>query len=231
MLYTVKKKVTIQNRQSSKMIANIHAYILAGFFFLQVLALSGCGRGEEELLVGMEEEKTVETTLEYVSEDSTGDVQPVDIFIDVCGAVSRPGVVRLPAESRVYQAVEAAGGLLPEAASAWINQARVLSDGEQVYVPSVDEVQADTRWESPAAAGSGHAADELPLSSATGLIDINSADLAGLMTLSGIGEAKARAILDYRSATGPFGSIEDIKKVSGIGEGIFAKIKDHITAG
>ena len=83
----------------------------------------------------------------------------------------------------------------------------------------------------PQSAGDGAAMGNEPAQPGPGLIDINSADLAGLMTLSGIGTAKAQAILDYRSRYGPFGSIEDIKNVSGIGEGIFARIKDYITAG
>ena len=205
-------------------------YISTVLFFLLMSVFSGCGRDEEEFLAGLEREETVATTLADTPETTAADSGPAEIFIDVCGAVTRPGVVRLPAQSRVYQAIEAAGGMLPEAAGAWVNQARMLEDGERVYVPTEDEVQADTR-PMPQSAGDGAAMGNEPAQPGPGLIDINSADLAGLMTLSGIGTAKAQAILDYRSRYGPFGSIEDIKNVSGIGEGIFARIKDYITAG
>ena len=199
---------------------------------LLMMTCSGCGAEEEEFLAGPVREESVTTTL--TEPDKTGaaaaDPVPTDIYVDVCGAVREPGVVRLPPESRVYQAVEAAGGLLPQAAGAWVNQARMLQDGEQVYVPSLEEVQEDTQ---PAlrTVVPGTAVDKETQSVSSGLVDINSADLAGLMTLTGIGQAKAQAILDYRAGMGPFTGIEDIKKVSGIGEGIFAKIKDHITAG
>ena len=160
--------------------------------------------------------------------------EPEEIFVDVCGAVMQPGVVRLKPGSRVYQAVEAAGGFSPEAASARINQARSLQDGEQVYVPTLEEA-ADTGGaalpsgpDDPGPAGSSAGGTGVDL---TGKININTADITALMTLDGIGKAKAQAILDYRMMTGTFGSIEDIKKVSGIGDGIYNKIKDSITIG
>ncbi len=196
---------------------------------LLMMTCSGCGT-EEEFLAGPVREESVTTTLTGPDKAGAADPVPADIYVDVCGAVRKPGVVRLPPGSRVYQAVEAAGGLLPQAAGAWVNQARMLQDGEQVYVPALEEVQEDTQ---PAlrTAVPGTAADKDSQAVSSGLVDINSADLAGLMTLTGIGQAKAQAILDYRASMGPFTGIEDIKKVSGIGEGIFAKIKDHITAG
>lgn len=129
----------------------------------------------------------------------------------ICGAVKKPGVYSFPEGARVCDAVEAAGGLKKKALPDAVNQARVLIDGEQITIPSKSNKQTTT-------------------SSETGeMVNINQATAEELMTLSGIGEAKAQMIIAYREENGFFSSKEDIMKISGIKEGVYNQIKDDIT--
>jgi competence protein ComEA len=150
------------------------------------------------------------------SSEETGNV-----FIYVCGAVKDPGVYVLPEGSRVYEAIRMAGGMTPEANEAFVNQARVLVDGEQITVFTKEETQGldpDTfEYDIPAA-------DQV----SQGKININKASAEELTSLSGIGEAKALAIIEYRETNGAFRETSDIMKVSGIGEALYNKIKDDI---
>lgn len=150
---------------------------------------------------------------------------PEDIFVDVCGAVACPGVYALEAGSRVFQAIEAAGGFLPAAAGNCINRAQVMRDGQQIYVPTKEEAEG-LGWK-PEGKNQGTAAEESKQPD-QGKINLNTADLAALQTLSGIGEAKAQAILAYREEHGGFSSVEDLMNVPGIKEGTFLKIKDKL---
>ena len=149
---------------------------------------------------------------------------PAEIVVDVEGAVAAPGVVRLTEGSRVYEAVEAAGGALDSADRAKVNMAEKITDGAAIYIPF--------RGEEVSAAGvsSGTSAASAVSSggSSGGLININTADKTTLMELPGIGEVYAQSIIDYRQSAGAFQKIEDIKNVSGIGDGKFQKIKDRI---
>ena len=132
-----------------------------------------------------------------------------DIYVYVCGAVEREGVYRLPAGSRIYEAVEMAGGFREDAATAEVNQAEVLQDEARVYVPTFAEVVA------------GEAEND-------GKINLNKATKEELMTLPGVGASRAESIIQYRSENGGFKSIEEIMLISGIKEGLFEKIKDLI---
>lgn len=194
-------------------------------------ALSGCGGREADLLleeVSEEDAVSAESADAGVKEPSKAPevtAEPEEIYVDVCGAVARPGVFALESGSRVYQALEAAGGILPEGSAVFINQAQILTDGQQVYVPTQEE--AEQQGDSPpglsaggASAGSG---DETG-----GKVNINTADETQLTTLSGIGPSKAQAIIAYREENGGFSSIEEIMNVQGIKEGTFGKIKDDI---
>ena len=143
---------------------------------------------------------------------------PQTIYVDICGAVTSPGVYELPYGSRVFQAIEQAGGYLPEAAASYLNRAKGLSDGQQVYVPT----QAEVDSQRIAATQDGSA------SSTEQKIDLNTADVSQLTTLTGVGESKALAIIAYREENGPFTSAEDIMNVPGIKEGTYEKIKDKI---
>ena len=140
-------------------------------------------------------------------------------FVHVCGEVNSPGVYELPDGSRIFEAIEAAGGFTGEAYQPSINLADKVSDGQQVLVPTKEE----------AASMPVQIPDQVPTSNETGLVNINRADVTELQKLSGIGEAKAQEILQYRESKGQFNSIEEIKNVNGIGAKLYEKIKENIT--
>lgn len=142
------------------------------------------------------------------------------IVVDVSGAVAQPGVYQMPVGSRVEDAIAAAGGLLPEAYAETLNMAAPLSDGSKVLVPIWDE-QSLSPADGQASTG-GAAQIGFP-------VNINTASLESLMTLPGIGEVKAHAIIDYRVQHGPFTSPEDIQNVHGIGPATYENLEDLIT--
>lgn len=161
---------------------------------------------EEAVSTGTDEEK--ENTL---------------IYVHVCGEVKNPNVYSLEEGTRVIDAVKKAGGFTKAAAKNYINQARVVVDGEQLYIPSKDEVQDMNILE-----GKGlDKAGESPAKST--LVNINIASMEDLMTLPGIGESKAKSIITYREENGTFKSIEELKNIVGIKEGVYQKISDLIT--
>ena len=206
------------------------------------------------------------------------------MFVHVCGAVALPGVYELPADARIYLAVEAAGGFLESADQEWCNQAQPLSDGDSLRIYTVDETknlaeegispqedhfgitasldrfgstdeaagsaaQSAGSWGTAVngaanvagasgvngAAGVAGASGINDLSSAgdasasDGRINLNTADAQQLMQIPGIGSARAADIISYRTAHGSFTSVEELLEVSGIGQGIFEKIKNYVT--
>ena len=147
------------------------------------------------------------------------------IFVYVCGAVNAPGVYELPEGARVFEALELAGGVTGEAAQELVNQARTAEDGERIYMPTREEAER-----SVSGAGAAGAWDSLNEETAgNGKININTAGMDELMTLTGIGEAKAQSIISHREKNGNFQSIEELMEIEGIKEGVFNKIKDDIT--
>lgn len=143
-----------------------------------------------------------------------------EVWVHVVGAVRHPGVQRLASGTRVADAVEAAGGLLGNAAADGVNLARVVQDGEQIVVPTRDQWAAG----GPTASASGDAR----AGPGGGKVDINSADVARLDTLPGVGPATAQRIVTDREANGPFASVEDLGRVPGIGEKKLDALKDLI---
>lgn len=135
-----------------------------------------------------------------------------EIRVHVCGAVMSPGVVALPEDSRAEDALEAAGGFAENAWRDYVNLAERVQDGEKLYFPTLEESESLVLQEAD-----------------SGLVNINTADVAMLCTLPGIGESRANDIIAYREANGPFGSCEDIMKVSGIKDSVYSKISDKIT--
>ena len=196
--------------------------------FTLVPLLSSCGSKRAQLL--LTESAEVEPTLDDQSADPTPTQVPTPtpqppLYVDVCGAVLHPGVYILPAGARVYTAIDAAGGFTADAATTYLNQALPLTDGQQVYVPSTVDVVSgagdashSTRF--PGLGGADAIED--------GRININTAGEAELTQISGIGPSKAKAIIVFRETNGPFETTEDICKVPGIGEGIYAKIQEQI---
>lgn len=141
-----------------------------------------------------------------------------ELYVHVSGAVSRPGLIRVPAGSRVVDAIEAAGGFAETADPAGVNLARVVQDGEQLRVPVVGEMMTQPEGASGSAGGASG-----------GLIDLNRATAAQLETLPRIGPALAQRIVEWREANGPFGAVTDLRNVSGVGDKIFEELKDRVT--
>lgn len=199
--------------------------------FMIFPGLSGCGKKEAEILLEEEQKESSEKETEILETEKEPEPEitqpPQDIFVDICGAVTKPGVYRMPPDSRVYEAVEAAGGLLPEAAGNRVNQAQPLSDGQQIYVPTKEEAEKAGAVPAEGAFPEIKAGENSPVSE-NGKVNLNTADAAALQTLSGIGESKAQAILAYREEHGGFSSIEELMDVPGIKENTFLKIKEKI---
>ena len=172
---------------------------------------------------------------------SDKEMQQAMIYVDVCRAVANPGVFQLAAGSRVFQAIEAAGGYLPEAALTCVNRAGVLTDGQQLYILTQEEMERQgldpaemagaSDGQMNGSAGTGQNTGMTAQVQQDNRININTADEAQLTTLTGIGATRAQAIIAYREENGPFVAIEDIMNVQGIKEGTFAKIKDEIVVG
>lgn len=172
---------------------------------------------------------------------SDKEMQQAMIYVDVCGAVANPGVFQLAAGSRVFQAIEAAGGYLPEAALTCVNRAGVLTDGQQLYILTQEEMERQgldpaemagaSDGQMNGSAGTGQNTGMTAQVQQDNRININTADEAQLTTLTGIGATRAQAIIAYREENGSFVAIEDIMNVQGIKEGTFAKIKDEIVVG
>ena len=207
----------------------IFSLIRKGKIVISVLAaaivLCGCKR----------EKQTVFTETVYASDD-TGDTRQDAIYeeqlehaeticVFVCGAVNCEGVYELPESSRVIDAVEAAGGYSEDADRIYVNQAEYVYDTQRVEIPTFEEAQRLREIEAEAAAEQGDSGSVRE----NGLIDINTADKQELMRIPGIGESKADRIIEYRQIHGRFGSIEELMNVSGIGSGMYEKMKDCIT--
>ena len=154
-------------------------------------------------------------------ESQSAEVPAHEITVYVTGAVNRPGVVTLKEGARIGDAVNSCGGLLPTGDAERVNMAQVLKDGQKVQVPEKAQAAnaAAADKSKPAKAGSpGDGA----------LVNINTADLQALDALPGIGPSTAQKIIDYRETEGAFQDIADLKKIKGIGEAKFAKLKDKI---
>ena len=199
------------------------ALIFIVFFFF-----AGCGSadteedGVEEITLTDEETEEAAENAE-TSENNGGeqaDTAGQTVFVYVCGAVESPGVYELRADARVFEAISSAGGITEDAAPDAVNQARVIADGEQIYVPTVEEAASQQ---------TGVGGTTVTKGTESVKVNINTAGKEELMTLTGIGEAKADDILKYREEHGSFGSIEELMQINGIKEGVFNKIKDDIT--
>ena len=177
-----------------------------------------------------------------LSEEALREPASEEIAVYVCGAIQSPGVVYLPAGARVCDALEKAGGFTEYADSQWLNQAKLLSDGEMLIVYTKEETAAmseqgiamgGTMPLQGLSAGDGSGStvpgSPSPADAGSTLINLNTATKEQLKTLPGIGEAKADAIIRYRTESGYFASPEDVMNISGIKNSIFEKIRDQIT--
>lgn len=193
-----------------------YIFIVAGVFLILGAVYFLVWKQQKNTVVFTMKEETLKCQ-EEVTSDSQYDAQNLKaeesmIYVYVCGYVNAPGVYALSQEARMYEAVEMAGGIREGGCAEYLEMASVLSDGMRIYVPSVEEaVAAESRNEED-----------------NGLINLNAASKEQLMTLPGIGEAKADAILQYREDYGGFGAVEDVMNVPGIKEAAFSKIKKYI---
>ena len=168
---------------------------------------------------------------EETAEEGTDALAPAGVekhspeYAGNTGEVAAPGVYEMKEGSRIYQAVEMAGGLTENAAGDFLNMAGKLEDGMKVQIPDREEA---VQWSREAAAYPGISAGA-DGGAVTSKINLNTAVKEQLMTLKGIGEARAEAIIAYRQEYGPFARIEDIMEVPGIKEAAFQKIKEDIT--
>ena len=206
------------NWDKIKIIATITFIILAGTVY-SVSTMSKGGKADDriELVVTDSVISTSDEAGSHFdsSDDSTKDDSNTDIYVHICGAVINPGVYQVPVGTRVYQALELAGGSSDDAYLSGINLADKLADGQKVYIPAEGE-----NAEGILSTDSGDVQSVM--------ININTASEAELMTLPGIGQSRAKDIINYRVKNGLFESIDDIMKVSGIKEAAFEKIKDLI---
>lgn len=197
-------------------------FIITIFFMCMFCACS------KETQVMLEESETylqesqfasvTETSVEVSSSESGS-----TIFVHVCGQVNAPAVYEFENGARVVEAIEKAGGFMENAATDYLNLAKVLTDGEKIYVPDKEEalglnpVNVDT--------AQGNVADAKDTNTK---VNINTASKEELLSLKGIGDSRAEDIINYRTENGKFAAIEDIMKVPGIKQGAFNKIKDNI---
>lgn len=164
-------------------------------------------------------------TLSDGASDGDAASQPAALVtVHVAGAVADAGIYAIPEGSRVQDAVDAAGGFVEDAAPDAVNLARVLQDGEQVVIPTQEQVRGGVVPTTGGAQATG-AAEGAGIAA---MVNINTAGADELDTLPGVGPATAQAIIEERESGGPFASIEDIQRVSGIGEKKFEKLKDSI---
>ena len=178
------------------------------------------------------EEGLTVTQDEAFQEGTASTAQPVRLSVHVVGEVANPGLYEVDAGSRVQAAIDAAGGFTNDANQGSVNLAREIVDGEQIVVASKNASAAGASGAGSAgsAGTASSGASGAGFSSAPGgLVNINTADIAGLSSLSGIGEATAKKIIADREKNGPFKTTKDITRVSGIGDKKYEAIKDSIT--
>lgn len=193
-------------------IKRLRLILFSVFVTAQLFMCVGCS-DESDIVIdktNVENDDEISSQAQSVEEDNKM------IVVYVCGAVEKSGVYEIVQGSRICDAVNAAGGMTNEAALDTINLATPVSDGEQIRVPYEGEELSVSGNDNAQSTGSD-------------LININTATKEQLMTLSGIGEAKADAIISYRDTNGKFSNIEDLKKIEGIKDGVYNKIKDKIS--
>ena len=161
-----------------------------------------------------------------------------EIYVDIKGSVANPGVYKLEGDARVTDAIKASGGITSDANTRFINLSKKLNDGDVIVVYSNKEIKdaqkekivyVDTPCVCEEVKNDACIKEEKEETTTDSKININTATLEELKTLTGIGDAKAQAIIEYRTKNGKFNNIEDIKKVNGISESVYAKIKESIT--
>lgn len=200
---------------------NLRKYIPAVILviLLGIAFLVAGQRGEKQepgIVFNTGQEKETGTVIKETKSGEDETVKSVSLVkVYVCGSVNVPDVYELPAGSRIKDAVEMAGGFTVDAVGEVLNLAGYIEDGQRIYVPCAGDLESG-----------GGLQEE---SSVSGRVNINKAGMDELMTLPGIGEAKAKSIIKYRETHGDFKSVEALKNVGGIKEGVYASLCDLIT--
>ena len=202
------------NKKIIKTIAVIILIITAVLVF-------GLRTGDDTISLAKSQE--TETTVDEKAK--VRETASASLFVDVSGEVKSPGVYEVEKDSRIFEAIEKAGGLTEKADTTSINQAEKVSDGQKITVPS----RNDNVTQNTSSAGNTAAAGSSSSTQSTALININTADSAGLQEIPGVGPVTAEKIIDYRTQNGNFRKKEDIRNVSGIGDKTYAKMKNKIT--
>lgn len=218
-------------RKSKKyyMIMPVAVLTVCGMFFFGCAGESDKRESITPIEVSEEQKDTEEKKAEKekAEEESENQGKESVVYVHVCGQVNVPGVYELPEGSRIYEAVAAAGGMTKQAAGERLNQAAAVEDGQQIYVLSKEEVAKDAESAGGEAGVLDASIPGMPQAE-DGKVNLNTATAEELMTLSGIGEAKAEAILRYREEHGGFQKVEELMEVEGIKEGVFHKIKEQV---
>ena len=185
---------------------------------------------EEVVNIFKEEDKEIEQEKEQSQEE----IEEIPtVFVDIKGMINNPGVYEVENGKRINDVIAMAGGLTENADTSNINLAKIVSDEMTIIIYSKEEVLEKYKKEvcicdCPYIENDACIKEETD-SNSSSLININTAGIEELMNLPGLGEAKAKSIVEYREKNGNFKSIDSIKEVHGIGEAIFEKIKDYIT--
>lgn len=200
--------------------------IIGGIFLLIIVLL---------FYLKMEEDNS-NTNLSFASATSQTTTNKVKKYIDIKGSVKNPGVYEFNENDRVIDAIELAGGLNKNANTSNINLSKKLESEMVIYIYSDSEIKngsktlsCDTTCNTEIIEINNCVENSTNKTESSSLININTATIAELQTLDGIGESKAKNIIEYRNTNGNFKSIEEIKNISGIGDSLYEKIKDKIT--
>ena len=168
-----------------------------------------------------EDDENVDIFAEQSVSEGEKEAQEQKVYVHITGAVKKPGVYIFDGKPRVIEVVEKAGGFKKDALKSSINQAEMVADGAQIVIESKKDKKKEAATEGDRDSAGGQQDN-------AGLLNINTATKEELMTLTGIGESKAMAIISYREENGDFGKIEDIMNITGIKTGVFDKIKNQI---
>lgn len=209
-------------------LSGVRAAVLVGVTAVAVVVLVAAGN----MLLGTASadgfavERAPDAAQQVAEEEEAAVAPAPTLRVHVGGAVAAPGVYDLAEGSRVLDAVNLAGGFAEGAARDALNLARAVADGEQVLVPSEADLAASASM--PASSDGGASASGSGGAVLNGKININAASAAELDALPGVGASTAEKIVADREANGPFKTIEDLKRVSGIGDKKFAALADAI---
>ncbi len=219
---TIHKWFNVQKKAARTAISCLMLLLLYGCTFVRddTPAVAVVSKDDSDLQSATEEKADEESqnaeTQENVSHTASApstEMSETKITVFVCGAVQHPGVYELSEGSRVYEAVACAGGMTKEASQTSINQAELLTDAQMIVIPTKEEADRQAQE---------------AMEKSDGLVNINTADVEELEELPGIGASKARSIVAYRETHGAFASIDELKNIEGIKDGVFAQLEGCI---